>query len=557
MKKILTLASVSALSLFCGANQASAIGTAGLDVYAEKSSSLYLELDSDNLTFDLNETTLQTQALNVSASTNNATGYTISFNTNNDYNDLRHTSDNNHKIPSITSTTTAENFQNTSWGFSIDAENFNEIPLASQNIFRTAEKGTNEHAMTFGAKSAGDLVAGTYENELIFTALANPVPVMTFEQSYMTDNVGKHHIEEKPDRLGNEAPTGDYYAMQDMTNDICSRVDAYEKMQVVDLRDTKLYWIAKMPDGHCWMTQNLDLDLSTEVTLTPNDTDVSEPWTPTSTTRHGITSDYNDKLYEEGSDLSLSYDPGFNYVKDGYGTTPVSSYIGSDRYEVSDARHLPLNNEQWHYAQGNYYSWGTATTMSYERGKTANAIESYSSYVDALESICPKGWKMPGGAYQYSNGYIPRDDASWFGLVTAVLDPYKLTYIDYTGGNNGKYDDSVQRLSGAPTYLTAAAMSQGNYYFHSYEDGFYHGQDYIADGSNGKYYGYTLNYIGLRGVYWSSTTSSSYEDLERYGGSAHASISTMNIEPSTSYGRRYNTIWWLSSEGVSVRCVAK
>ena len=51
--------------------------------------------------------------------------------------------------------------------------------------------------------------------------------------------------------------------------------------ELVDVRDNKLYWVAKLEDNHCWITQNLDLDITSDPTspsyiaLTSNNTDLS------------------------------------------------------------------------------------------------------------------------------------------------------------------------------------------------------------------------------------------------------------------------------------------
>ena len=71
--------------------------------------------------------------------------------------------------------------------------------------------------------------------------------------------------------------------MQDMETSICESttlVDEQNTLQLVDIRDNKLYWVTKLQDGHCWMTQNLDLDLNTTTILTPADSDVTANWTP-------------------------------------------------------------------------------------------------------------------------------------------------------------------------------------------------------------------------------------------------------------------------------------
>ena len=50
---------------------------------------------------------------------------------------------------------------------------------------------------------------------------------------------------------------------------------------VLDLRDYKSYWIAKLADGKCWMTQNLDHNIvTTPGYYTPDNTDITENWTP-------------------------------------------------------------------------------------------------------------------------------------------------------------------------------------------------------------------------------------------------------------------------------------
>lgn len=55
----------------------------------------------------------------------------------------------------------------------------------------------------------------------------------------------------------------DISTMQEMTSKICQDSVLNETKQLKDTRDGKLYWVAKLPDEQCWMTQNLDLDLGT------------------------------------------------------------------------------------------------------------------------------------------------------------------------------------------------------------------------------------------------------------------------------------------------------
>ena len=138
--------------------------------------------------------------------------------------------------------------------------------------------------------------------------------------------------------------------VQTMQNFSCSSLGTNQQIQLQDSRDQKMYWVGKLPDGNCWMTQNLDLDLSTSTTLTPADTNISSNWTPsisTTTTASGYS----------GSDTGKSYDPGDVYYENTSGT---------DR----------------HYHVGNYYQWSAATA-------------GYTGTSRSAQSICPKGWALP------------------------------------------------------------------------------------------------------------------------------------------------------------------
>ena len=47
--------------------------------------------------------------------------------------------------------------------------------------------------------------------------------------------------------------------MQEMTSTICADAAENDTAQLTDTRDGKKYWVTKLADGNCWMTQNLDL----------------------------------------------------------------------------------------------------------------------------------------------------------------------------------------------------------------------------------------------------------------------------------------------------------
>jgi len=138
--------------------------------------------------------------------------------------------------------------------------------------------------------------------------------------------------------------------MQNFTASQCDSMAQGDQIQLVDSRDSKTYWVGKLPDGNCWMTQNLDFDLSTSITLVPNSTNIADDWTPIVSTATTI-SGYD----TANGDTGKSYDPGNVYYE---GT-------GSEHYHV-----------------GNYYQWSAATA-------------GYTDTGESTQSICPKGWKLP------------------------------------------------------------------------------------------------------------------------------------------------------------------
>ena len=160
-------------------------------------------------------------------------------------------------------------------------------------------------------------------------------------------------VVEAPDIIALPQSFEEIEYMQHMTPEICAPANETDAKQLIDQRDNKTYWVAKLNDGNCWMTQNLDLDLSTSKTLTPADTNISSNWTPSTSTTTTI-SGYN-------SDTGKSYD------------------ARDQAYEGSYNANYPTTA---HYLVGNYYQWSAATA-------------GYTGTSQSTQSICPKGWTLP------------------------------------------------------------------------------------------------------------------------------------------------------------------
>ena len=145
--------------------------------------------------------------------------------------------------------------------------------------------------------------------------------------------------------------------MQDMDAKICwnSAITTAANAPATTLTDNrdgtvKSYDVSKLPDGNCWMTNNLALGTTSEVTLTSDDTDLAD--NTTFTLPAGDTTSYT-------------------------ATTRLAK--------------IRLTNNSGTTANGTYYTWNAAV---------ANTASSTPTTITT--SICPKKWDLPTGA-QYNN----------------------------------------------------------------------------------------------------------------------------------------------------------
>lgn len=193
-----------------------------------------------------------------------------------------------------------------------------------------------------------------------------------------------------------------------MTPATCEKAGIGEVARLIDQRDQKIYWIGKMADNRCWMTQNLDFDLWDEaqnkaVTLTPDTSDVISDW---------VTSTGESEIWNT-SDAPKYYDPG-NKVYNGTEFQEVGDLNVSNDPQMVDYINESVYNA--HYLQGNYYS-------------------AYATYDNELGTICPKGWTLPtSNRYQdyynliaaYGWGPIKGDEENWSIFSTySILNGYR------------------------------------------------------------------------------------------------------------------------------------
>ena len=399
---------------------------------------------------------------------------------------------------------------------------YNVVP-SSYTLVASRTSGTN---MTIDTDITGSYFNTTYN---IYASSVQPAGSYEGKVKYVmihphSDN-GNITIENAFALNGKERH-GLHYAMQDMDTEICSMVvntGASTATQLVDTRDSNLYWVAKLEDGKCWMTSNLDLSIGNTGPLNSNNTDISTTasgsgiysagyteqdgvwtWTPVST---AITSNTKITYPNNANDPTVSPAwPTNNY------TTPYSAEGGDTYYYTSnttgnDTRYNSLQacknashteDECKRYFAGNYYNWSAAiaSNNSTNIGSTVGEI--------ASNSICPKGWRLPN-ASQSDNVNNEFGRMLYQAKITAKVSAGNESAGYATGGFN--------KLRSTPYYFVRSG------------------------GINGG----TLYDPGVNSLYWSSTVSSSTSAYFLF-------FNSTVIYPARS-SDRYN--------GRSVRCVAR
>ncbi len=381
-------------------------------------------------------------------------------------------------IAATSSAKTFANLDTNTWGYAAveglnvsDSTTYAALPQGQGiKLIENSGNATDvDHTFTlsFATKISNNKPADTYSNQVTLSVVNSPKTV-TFTDYTTT--------------------------MQGMTSAICSAVDAGAESQLRDIRDGKYYWVSKLADGRCWMTQNLDLDLSTDVALTPADSDVSSNWTPEYTTATTASSSTTSSSSTSQSSWSLGDYQLTNPTTSascGYPLNDVSQCPGpnatsgltTNRFTAYSTPTTRNGDANAHYILGNYYSWNTATA-----GTGGNITVG-----EAADSICPKNWQLPTSGDMNSG--------SFGDLINA-----------------GLIGTDVAKLASEPYYFVRGGhVSQGVIYL--------------------------LFRAGNEGYYWSSTPSSN-DDLSQ--GLYFSSAST--IDPSGRGDR---------ASGLSIRCIAR
>ena len=389
------------LSIFAPIFGSNATNSSTQELAAEINPVISLSAPTE-LSFNINPTAagvFDSKELKVNISTNAIKGYELYFSSEDEQTNMKHTT------PSITQSIsstftgslTSTNMQNNTWGYSLNNTDFKSIPkkteqvkLKDLNTYPTPAERTQ--SIYFGVKADTTLPSGTYEKNVIFTAIAHANPP-------------------KPQKTIHSIS-----AMQQMTPAICTATTTPLKttttldtdgshagdpnyvstVTLTDTRDNNTYTVSKLADGKCWMTQNLRI---AGKTITPADSDVTA-----------------------------------NY------TIPASSISGFDAYDTSNA---------YVDSYGGFYNWYTATA-----GTGTQSLSTQDQNTTA--SICPKGWRLPTGENSgefralynnYNSSSILRSSP-----VNLTLSGFVYSSSRYDQGSYGSYWSSTV-YSGDEAYI--------------------------------------------------------------------------------------------------------
>ena len=293
--------------------------------------------------------------------------------------------------------------------------NYSAIP----NTYTLVAKRTSGTSMTPDTSVSGSYLNTTYQ---IYANSAQPSGTYNGKVKYIMIHPGTN----APNTINDidvafamagkqkvyQDNNGSYYAMQDMSHDICNsvtRTGAETTTQLVDIRDNNLYYVTKLADGNCWMTQNLDLDIggTNVAALTSENTDLSTTtsgsgiynaaggytqndgiwtWTPSDSavTSSHVISNNSVPGWSNQSALPYSAEGGdvYYYTSNGAGGDTTFSSLQA----CKDANHTEADCK--HYHRGNYYNWTAAVASNSSGDFTTNLTQ-------AANSICPKNWRLP------------------------------------------------------------------------------------------------------------------------------------------------------------------
>ncbi len=264
------------------------------------------------------------------------------------------------------------------------------------------------------------------------------IPSQTFAESLIVDENEKRSLSQID-------------TMQEMSQQICINSRENETKQLEDIREPgKKYWVAKLKDGNCWMTQNLDFDVPAELSEASSDvvgenvsTGIISATSISAWTSNSASANY----YADPGDFVYSY-PGHEQAA--YGICNEVTALDNKKCEgyFSEVD----QDSDMHYHIGNFYTYSAATV------RTGDNLTMTSGH--APHSICPAGWKLPISGWNAASSSPITNSGSFGGLLSA----YSWTSDDTMSsaiGPNGIYNEPLYFIYGG--FLLGGSLNHGGY----------------------------------------------------------------------------------------------
>ena len=330
-------------------------------------------------------------------------------------------------VPSTTNTmTTPATLANDTWGFAVASSNtdlssspsqhfdntytindangnYANLPITDTTIYNTDTLPGQIDQLTFyyASKVTTDIMAGTYQTTVYYTVIAEEIPEPPAPKIPMQNWTGCSAI-----------PTP-LYTVTDWSP---------YTVVLTDIRDDQDYRVRKLPDGNCWMIDNLKI---ANVTLNSTNSDnpalgFTIPATPT-----------------------VSGSPAHN----------TAIYFNPSSHTACINNTGPTFNSNSLTNCGYLYNYYTATA-----GTAPSTVTSGT----AAGSICPSGWKLPTGIvgqFAILNGAMHNGGGAstgnyytnWLppGPFEGALAGYYISSLNLVGSFGGYWSSSIYNASGA------------------------------------------------------------------------------------------------------------
>ncbi len=355
-------------------------------------------------------------------------------------------------VGKVNANTIPAKFDYNTWGYAVsnntsaanDSLLYNPVPSGTDGnnteylAFKTGAPATDgdKYKLVFAAKLGSNMPSDHYQSSVYVSAVAD---------AGLTSLLGLTNKNKET-----------ILTMQEMSTSFCTNVEVGQEGKLIDSRDGKVYFVAKLADNNCWMTQNLDFDIP--ATLSEETSDVKGANVIT-----GISGSTAIASWPGQSNTANNYHDPENifYTYTGHGPIAITENKCSSATAFTDpmctsyfTKISTPSAEDMHYHVGNYYTWDAATVKS--KSNLAGG-ESYDAANNATMSICPKGWQLPTSnntnsksfsglirAYNFTAMTVTTDDASLYGEPLYFV--YSGSLVDHKmdgPGSNGRYWSST------------------------------------------------------------------------------------------------------------------